>query len=96
MSEPMNCPKCDSDISETYEPNDYECGITEGWFCEACDLAVAGWEHPREPMEGDVGMPPAQVDPAKPLGTPISELSGRPGHPGYAEFIRIAKSWGFN
>ena len=30
----------------------------------------------------------------KPLGTPISELSGRPGEPGYAEFCRIARSWG--
>jgi hypothetical protein len=28
------------------------------------------------------------------LGTPISELSGRPGHPGYAKFVDIAKSWG--
>lgn len=28
------------------------------------------------------------------LGTPLSELSGRPGHPGYAEFRRIARSWG--
>ncbi len=28
------------------------------------------------------------------LGTPISELSGRPGHDGYAEFKRIAESWG--
>lgn len=29
------------------------------------------------------------------LGTPISQLSGRPGHPGYEEFVRIAKSWGY-
>ena len=29
------------------------------------------------------------------LGTPLSELSGRPGEPGYAEFVRIAKSWGY-
>lgn len=28
------------------------------------------------------------------IGTPISQLSGRPGHPGYAEFCRIAESWG--
>lgn len=27
-------------------------------------------------------------------GTPISQLSGRPGQPGYDEFVRIAKSWG--
>lgn len=30
------------------------------------------------------------------LGTPISQLSGRPGEPGYAEFCRIAKSWGYD
>lgn len=30
------------------------------------------------------------------LGTPISELSGRPGHPGYEEFCRIARSWGYD
>lgn len=30
------------------------------------------------------------------LGTPLSELSGRPGHPGYAEFCRIASSWGYD
>lgn len=29
------------------------------------------------------------------LGTPISQLSGRPGHPGYEEFKRIARSWGY-
>lgn len=29
------------------------------------------------------------------LGTPISRLSGRPGHDGYDEFVRIAESWGY-
>lgn len=29
------------------------------------------------------------------LGTPISQLSGRPGEPGYAEFRRIAETWGY-
>lgn len=28
------------------------------------------------------------------FGTPISQLSGRPGEPGYGEFCRIARSWG--
>ena len=27
------------------------------------------------------------------LGTPISQLSGRPGEPGYERFVEIAKSW---
>lgn len=30
------------------------------------------------------------------LGTPLSQLSGRPGEPGFAEFSRIARSWGFD
>jgi len=29
-------------------------------------------------------------------GTPISQLSGRPGEPGYAEFCRIARSWRYD
>ena len=29
------------------------------------------------------------------LGTLISALSGRPGHPGYEKFVEIAKSWGY-
>lgn len=28
------------------------------------------------------------------LGTPLSELSGRPGQPGYERFVQIARSWG--
>lgn len=28
------------------------------------------------------------------IGTPISQLSGRPGEKGYEEFCRIASSWG--
>lgn len=29
-------------------------------------------------------------------GTPISELSGRPGFPGYQRFCEIAASWGYD
>ena len=29
-------------------------------------------------------------------GTPISQLSGRPGHAGYDRFKQIAASWGFD
>jgi hypothetical protein len=28
-------------------------------------------------------------------GTPITQLSGRPGHKGFEEFSRIAESWGY-
>lgn len=30
------------------------------------------------------------------LGTPISQLSGQPGKPGYERFRAIAKSWGYD
>lgn len=98
----MHCPKCDADISESYEPDDWSVGISEGWYCDACDLAVAGHEHPREPMEGDVLIGPA---PAGERGIPISELSGRPGpsndpghpdHQRHENFKRIARSWGYD
>lgn len=100
----MNCPKCDADISESYEPDDWSVGISAGWFCDACDLGV-GDDGRREPMDDDVAIGPAPRDPTKPLGTPISQLSGRPGpkddighpdHAHYAEFCRIARSWGYD
>lgn len=30
------------------------------------------------------------------IGTPLSELSGRPGHPGFGKFSAIARSWGYD
>lgn len=30
------------------------------------------------------------------LGTPISQLSTRPGDSGYSEWLRISKSWGYD
>lgn len=92
MARDCECPKCGADIGDTYEPDDWSVGIVGGYYCDACDLAVgdAGYE----PREGDVPIGPTPRDPDKPLGTPLSELSGRPGHPGYAEFCRIAKTYG--
>ena len=101
----MNCPKCDADISESYEPTDYSVSINGGWYCDACDLGIGEDEVSREPLEDDVYIGPIPRDPSKPLGTPLSELSGRPGDPndpddprhvGYAKFKRIAKSWGYD
>ncbi len=102
----MNCPKCDADISDTYEPDDYSVGISAGWYCDACDLGIGEHEYPREPMEGDVPiMTDKEMHGDRPLGTPISQLSSQPGdpknlddprHAGYAEFCRIARSWGYD
>lgn len=56
----------------------------------------------REPMEGDILLfGTGDRDPTQPLGTPNSELAGRPdgtreGDKRYAEFVRIAKSWGYD
>lgn len=93
----VNCPKCDVDISDTFEPADYSVGINGGWYCDACDLGVGEHEVPREPLEGDVPLMTAkEFRGDRPLGTPLKDISGRPGHPGYEEFCRIARSYGFD
>ena len=91
----MHCPKCDADISDSYEDADPDVGImSSGYYCEACDLPV---DDDYEPMEGDVPIMTAkEARGDRPFGTPLSELSGRPGTPGYAEFKRIAKSYGYD
>lgn len=103
MSAPLRCPKCDADISDTFEPDDPSCGISAGWFCDACNLGIAEWEAPLEPMADDVPIMSAkEFRGDRPIGTPLSELSGQPGdprdpddprHAGYERFTRIAKSW---
>lgn len=36
-----NCPRCEADISETYQGYDPDVGIMgSSWFCEECDLVV--------------------------------------------------------
>ena len=99
----MRCPKCNADISETYEPAYFSVGIMAGgYFCDACDLSVG--EEDYEPQEDDV-MIGSGRDPGDKLGTPLSELSGQPGdpknpndprHAGYDRFKRIARSWGYD
>jgi hypothetical protein len=49
----INCPKCDADISDSYEPADPSVGIQGGWYCHACDLAIGEHEIDLEPMEDD-------------------------------------------
>lgn len=96
MSNKMNCPKCDAEIGDSYEPDDPPVGIYGGWYCDACDLAIGEHEFPREPLEGDVPIISAtELRGSRAIGTPISELSGRPDENGYAEFCRIARSWGY-
>ncbi len=41
MALTVECPKCEADISDTYESGDPSVGIMgRGWYCDACDLAV--------------------------------------------------------
>jgi hypothetical protein len=47
-------------------------------------------------LEHTVDCPGCNGGNQKRLGTPISELSGRPGHKGYERFCEIAKSWGYD
>lgn len=47
-----------------------------------------------EPDEFNVPLSPLPRD--RPLGTPLSELSTRPGEPGYEEWCRFARSWGYD
>jgi hypothetical protein len=89
----MNCPKCDEDISESFEPDDWSVGISGGWYCDACDLAIGEHEVDRG-HDDDVGIAAAPPRADGKIGTPISDLSGQPGKPGYEQFKRIAKSWG--
>lgn len=92
----VHCRKCDADISDTYEGADPSTGMmTGGYYCDACDLSVADWEVESEPMLGDVPISFARA-PGEPLGTPASQLSGRPGEPGWEEWKRIARSWGYD
>jgi hypothetical protein len=89
----IHCPKCDADVTESYEEDDPSVGIVGGYYCDACDQPV---EHASDRFDDDVAIGPTARDPKQLIGTPISELSGRPGNPGFAEFCRIAKSWGFD
>lgn len=90
------CPKCGAEIGDTFEPADWSVGINAGYYCDGCDIGVAEHEAgEREPMEGD-----AQIsftsEPAAQIGAPVSQISGRPGNPGFEKFKRIARTWGYD
>lgn len=50
----MNCPKCDADISDSYEGDDPSCGIVGGWYCEVCDVGYSESDYFRDPHDDDV------------------------------------------
>lgn len=92
----VHCPKCSADIDDTYEGADPSVGMmTGGYYCQDCDVSVADWEVSREPLPDDVPISFAKA-PGERIGTPASEISTKPGTPGYEEFKRIARSWGYD
>ena len=34
------CPKCEADISHSYQETEDDVGIVGGWYCDACDLGI--------------------------------------------------------
>jgi hypothetical protein len=73
--------------------------VTPAEDCAIADMCIAAAEG-RDHYDDDCGGPcislSADRDKSKPLGTPISQLSTRPGEPGYAEWLRISRSWGYD
>ncbi len=41
MARSIDCPKCQADISDSYQGAEPDVGINAGWYCDACDLAVS-------------------------------------------------------
>lgn len=72
----------------------FACGI--GPELPAGDFYYFEGEARRAGFRSEDVCPGCYPDGKPQIGTPISELSGRPGHPGYEEFCRIAKSWGYD
>lgn len=96
----IHCPKCNADISDSYEADDPSVGIVGGWYCDACDTGFNHAEIPCEHFDDDVPVF-GGCDPVGRVGTPLSEVAGRPdgtreGQRKYENFVRIAKSWGYD
>ncbi len=75
---------------EHCEDHEYEYDpMRRGKFCNHCDK-----EREPEYFEDDVVVSFARES-GEQLGTPLSELSGRPGRHGFQKFSQIASSWGY-
>lgn len=85
-------------IRVDYEPtNDkrrFACGI--GPTLPPGDIYLFERESRRAGFRSEEVCPGCYPEGKPQIGTPISQLSGRPGHPGYEEFCRIAASWGYD
>ncbi len=71
----------------------FACGI--GWPLPTGDVYYFQAEARRAGFREEEVCPGCYQEGKPQIGTPISQLSGRPGTEGYAEFQRIARSWGY-
>lgn len=53
MSRIIECPKCGTDISDSYQGEEPDVGVSAGWYCDACDLGVTD-EDDYEPHDDDI------------------------------------------
>lgn len=53
MGRSIDCPQCGTDISDSYQGEEPDVGISAGWYCDACDLDVSD-EDGYEPHDDDV------------------------------------------
>lgn len=84
------CHECCNHPDYHYEPGERD------WFCIECGIAAPyEWLANRCDDDCCVSLGSSR-EPAEPIGTPISQLSGRPGHPGFEAFKRISSSWGYD
>lgn len=43
----MECPKCGTDVSDSYQGSDPSVGIMcGGWYCSDCDLSIPDEDEP--------------------------------------------------
>ncbi len=40
MARHKYCPKCDADVSDSYQASDPDTGIIGGYYCDDCDMPV--------------------------------------------------------
>lgn len=79
------------DDNELNKDARFECGIS--WPLPEGDQYVYEGEFLQAHRVTCVG---CGRGPTEPIGTPLSQLSGRPGEPGFARFCEIARSWGYD
>lgn len=85
------CPECCEHPDYQYERGERD------YFCVECgEAAPYEWIDSRVCDDDCCGVFVFGRQTGEAIGTPLSELSGRPGHDGYDKFVQIAKSWGYD